>query len=230
MEGRIRRLTGELDAALESYNRAIDLDPSSALTYQQRARVHLDRGDLRAARADLDQAWRLDPELQNLSAERAQVLARLGEHVAARQVADDAIATRPGAGLSWVVRAIEVHIRGGDWSAAAADLAQAADRARPSDRVLFALMHAAARRRAGQPVTLAELRPLDELPYHDALIPVAAGAEPRPAHPRSPLRPRHHLPRRRPRRALEPLPPGWKVCSSRSNTSPACAFIDALPW
>ncbi|MCB9544245.1 MAG: tetratricopeptide repeat protein, partial [Myxococcales bacterium] len=184
MEGRIRRLTGELDAALESYNRAIDLDPSSALTYQQRARVHLDRGDLRAARADLDQAWRLDPELQNLSAERAQVLARLGEHVAARQVADDAIATRPGAGLSWVVRAIEVHIRGGDWSAAAADLAQAADRARPSDRVLFALMHAAARRRAGQPVTLAELRPLDELPYHDALIPVAAGAEapPPPTH------------------------------------------------
>ena len=36
---------GELDVPT-ILNRAIDLDPSSALTYQQRARVHLDRGDL----------------------------------------------------------------------------------------------------------------------------------------------------------------------------------------
>lgn len=232
MEGRIRRLAGALDAALESYNRAIDLDPSSALTFQQRARVHLDRGDLRAARADHDQAWRLEPDLPNLSAERAHVLARLGEQRAARQVADDAIATRPGAGLSWVVRAIEVHIRAGDWSAAAADLNKAAERARPCDRVLYALMHAAARRRAGQPVSLDGLRPLDEIPYHDALIAVAAGGEPPPP-------PTHEarcalaiarLAAGRRDGELEPLPPGWKTALESIEYEPACAFIAALPW
>jgi tetratricopeptide (TPR) repeat protein len=49
--------------ALADYNRAIELNPASAIGYFNRALVWRERGDLSLAKADYDRAVALDPRL-----------------------------------------------------------------------------------------------------------------------------------------------------------------------
>ncbi len=178
--GLIEHIGGDFDAALRAFDRTITLDPSFALTYQHRARAHFDRGDLRAARADLDQALRNDPGLEQLAVDRARVLWALGERAAAAAELDAAIATRPGAGRPRAERAVWIDARAGDYAAAADGLTAAIERATPADRVQFALLQAAAARKAGRPGPI-EIEPTGDIPTHDALIATARDGAPAPA-------------------------------------------------
>ena len=69
--GAARLAKRDLEGALADYNRAIELNPASAIGHFNRSLVWRERGDLARARADYDRAVALDPRLtDDVSRER----------------------------------------------------------------------------------------------------------------------------------------------------------------
>lgn len=237
VESRYWRAAGDLDRALETIDRALALDPAFGLTHQQRARVHLARGALDAAQADIDQAALLDPELADLAADRAMIRRAVGDLAGARAALDAAVDERPGDGRRWIFRAVLAHPPADP--AALADADRAVARARPAERVLFALIRSALHLRADRPRP-ALPAPAGEIPFHDALLPVARGdADPAAL---AALRHRTTAPEQRCALTLalwlaagdpsapwpDPGPLGAPTATQpAADPDPACALIDA---
>ncbi|MCA9538154.1 MAG: tetratricopeptide repeat protein, partial [Myxococcales bacterium] len=176
IDGLYWQAAGDLDQAIQRYDRAIDVDSRHPITFQQRARLHEERGDLDAAMADLNEALLLDPDLSQLQAQRARLLLREGKVDAAREAIDAPLSTRPGDAEVYAERAIHFHAAMGDFAAAAADLDRAMERANSGETGLYQLLRLVVARRAGLPAgaLAAEVGP----PWHRALLDVAAGKHP----------------------------------------------------
>ncbi|MFO0014881.1 MAG: tetratricopeptide repeat protein [Planctomycetota bacterium] len=60
--GILRALSGETEAALQSFDKTIELQPQFSDAYYNRAEIHVKQSDLRSAVADYDKAIELTPE------------------------------------------------------------------------------------------------------------------------------------------------------------------------
>ena len=85
----------DLGAALEDYNKAIELEPDAGWRYLERAFVFLDLGDIDAALTDLETGISFDPEDIGLYIEKGNLLADLGDIDAAIHEFDRAIEVDP---------------------------------------------------------------------------------------------------------------------------------------
>lgn len=63
----------DLDGAIASLDKAIELKPDFAEAYVQRNRLHMLKGSLDSALADLDKALLIDPEMKQAYAERGRI-------------------------------------------------------------------------------------------------------------------------------------------------------------
>ena len=85
----------DLEAAVDAYTKAIELDPTLAEAYNNRGNVKDDRGQPAAALADFDRAIELDPTLAVAYFNRGNVKRSLGRHDAAFADYDQAIELNP---------------------------------------------------------------------------------------------------------------------------------------
>jgi tetratricopeptide (TPR) repeat protein len=61
--GYVQRELGYLDAALNDYNKAIDIDPNNGKAYRERGHTYYDLGDHKKALDDWNKAITLDPSM-----------------------------------------------------------------------------------------------------------------------------------------------------------------------
>jgi O-antigen ligase len=87
-EGRYFLVTGDLDRALEAFDRALTLSPNDPQALVLRATVAARRGDLPAAVADAERAARLTPEDANALSLLASLYEQLGRTADAARVRD----------------------------------------------------------------------------------------------------------------------------------------------
>jgi tetratricopeptide (TPR) repeat protein len=85
-------IAGQVEAALEDYNRAMELDPNNARILANRAEAHYDLGDDEACIADAEGVMDLNPEDPSSFSLRGRALLRQGEHNLAWQDAEHAAA------------------------------------------------------------------------------------------------------------------------------------------
>ncbi|HYE99150.1 MAG TPA: protein kinase [Planctomycetota bacterium] len=118
----------DFEAAFTDSTRAIQLDPSLAWAYRNRAQAARARGDVDASLSDLARSIELEP-LQYLSyVERAWVrTVYRADYVGAREDGDRAVQLRPSSGYAWYARALARHALR-DAAGAAADAAEALER------------------------------------------------------------------------------------------------------
>jgi tetratricopeptide (TPR) repeat protein len=101
-DGIARAWRGELDAAIDSFDRAIAAAPRSSAAYLNRGMAHRRDGDLDRALADLDRAVRYAPRDAKTYFNRSLVLRQKGD--AARAAADERKALALDPSYSAVVR------------------------------------------------------------------------------------------------------------------------------
>lgn len=136
--GNARRDLGDLLAAMEDYNIAIQLDPQRAeIPLNGRGNLYRAVGNLQAALADYDAALQLNPRYAVALANRCLTRTRLGGREAARPDCDGAVAAA-GADDGWpfAVRAA-VALLAGDPGAAEPDLEEAVRRSPGSGSILY---------------------------------------------------------------------------------------------
>jgi len=85
-------ISGQVEAALEDYNRAMELDPNNARILANRAEAHYDLGDDESCIADAEGVMDLNPEDPSSFSLRGRALLRQGEHNLAWQDAEHAAA------------------------------------------------------------------------------------------------------------------------------------------
>lgn len=73
--GSVAQRLGDLEAADESYTRALEINPYSPVAFAHRGEVRVQRGLLLEAAADFTEAGKLDPTGQEPATRRAQVIA-----------------------------------------------------------------------------------------------------------------------------------------------------------
>ncbi|MGW1796093.1 tetratricopeptide repeat protein [Streptomyces sp. NPDC001984] len=100
---------GEHAAAQIQFDRAIELDPDSALAYEGRAIARGHQGDYGAAVADLAEAARLDPGNARILTVRGDYLRVTGDCVSAVRDLDRAIELDPTRAAAWAVRGATRH-------------------------------------------------------------------------------------------------------------------------
>jgi tetratricopeptide (TPR) repeat protein len=83
-------VAGQVEAALEDYNRALELSPEDARIMANRAEAHFDLGNDAACIADAERAMELNPDDPSPFALRGRTLLRQGEHNLAWQDAEHA--------------------------------------------------------------------------------------------------------------------------------------------
>jgi tetratricopeptide (TPR) repeat protein len=83
-------ISGQIEAALEDYNHALELDPENARIMANRAEAHYDLGNDEACIADAELAMDLNPEDPSPFALRGRALLRQGERNLAWQDAEHA--------------------------------------------------------------------------------------------------------------------------------------------
>jgi tetratricopeptide (TPR) repeat protein len=88
------RRGGELELAMEELERAIALDPESALAYRERGALHQRQGRLDAAASDYERSLAIGPSAEAYSA-RGLLRRALGQFEAARADCNSAIALAP---------------------------------------------------------------------------------------------------------------------------------------
>ena len=86
---------GEIDWAIEDYDRAIALDPKYPLTYYNRGNAFSKRGDIDLAIKDYDRAIALDPKLAQSYYNRGTAFSKRGDTDRAIEDYDRAIALDP---------------------------------------------------------------------------------------------------------------------------------------
>jgi len=114
--------TRGLDDAIQMFNRALDADSQSALTWARLAETYWARFDRtrepasrREAERALQHALEIDPELPEVLNARGFGLLIEGKLAAAREELDRAIEARPRFAMAWANLA-EVHRRNGDYA------------------------------------------------------------------------------------------------------------------
>jgi len=95
MRGWVHQGMGELGAAEDDYDRAIDLDPDDPRVYLARGQFALETGRLDAAIADFTEVTRLRPDLVDGYLQRAQVRIALDEREAALDDLNEGIRWSP---------------------------------------------------------------------------------------------------------------------------------------
>lgn len=117
---------GAYAQALTEYDRAIDLDPESAVAYRNRSGIRGDLGDHDGAIADLDRAVALEPGNAWYVALRGEHHRIAGRDAEAIRDLTEAIRLDPALEFAWASRGA-THGRAGDPDAALADLGRALD-------------------------------------------------------------------------------------------------------
>ena len=114
----------DLEAAVDAYTKAIELDPTLAVAYGNRGSAKDDRGQPAAALADFDRAIELDPTLAVAYFNRGNAKRSLGRHDAAFADYDQAIELEPTYAEAYNNRGYAKYARG-QHDAAFADLDRA---------------------------------------------------------------------------------------------------------
>jgi tetratricopeptide (TPR) repeat protein len=114
------RAKGAFDQALDEFNRAIQLDPRSALAYEGRGNTHVNKGEFDRAIADYNTALKLDPKLALAYVNRG--LAYVKKKDSAQAIADytEAIRIDPNLALAYLNRGSALA-RKGDYDRAIPD-------------------------------------------------------------------------------------------------------------
>jgi tetratricopeptide (TPR) repeat protein len=86
---------GDLDRALISLNRVIELDPMAAEAFCCRGGIHVERGDFDSAIVECGKAIQLDPNFDDAYSTRGQAYARKGVFDCALQDYDAALRINP---------------------------------------------------------------------------------------------------------------------------------------
>lgn len=105
-EGRIRFAHGDYDAAISSYNQALEIAPYLGDAYLQRGCAHEAKGDCQAALVDYDQALSNDPQLAGAYLHRGRVRTELGDLDAAEDDFNHFMTMRPNDVVGYLNRGI----------------------------------------------------------------------------------------------------------------------------
>jgi tetratricopeptide (TPR) repeat protein len=92
---------GELDRAIVEYDRAIELAPDFALSYNNRGQAYTDIGDFDQAIADLNRAIELDPDFAVAYNNRGQAYTNKGDFDQAIADLDQAIELAPDLAVAY---------------------------------------------------------------------------------------------------------------------------------
>jgi tetratricopeptide (TPR) repeat protein len=100
--------TGDPDRAIDTFTRALAIDPTLAMAYCNRASAFTARGRLNEAVADLKQAVALDPQSPPFHSNLALAYSRLGDYGKAIAYLEQTAALDPGMGsvfnnLAWLL-------------------------------------------------------------------------------------------------------------------------------
>jgi tetratricopeptide (TPR) repeat protein len=170
---------GEYQRALESFNKAIDLDPTVSDYFMNRGLIYYLRGQHRPAIADLDQAIRLDPGNAVALFNRGSVYDDVGEPDRALEDYGNAIRLKPSHPGPYRNRAV-TYMRRGEFQPALADLDRAItlDPTYPAAYLTRACLHAVTERADRAEIDYAKARQLaprqvPELPSASAVGEVA---------------------------------------------------------
>lgn len=116
--------SGELDAALADYNKAIEINPDLAAAYNNRANYYAAKKELIKAIADYDRAIDLNPLHVRALINRGITLRELKLYDRAIENFDFALRLGQLQGHAWAERGRTHHLRG-DWNYALADYRRA---------------------------------------------------------------------------------------------------------
>lgn len=122
--GIVQTQRGQLDKALESYEQAVELNPSDTTALVNRGLVKDELGDYEGAITDYSRAIELDPELTEAYYNRANTHHNQKQYALAIEDYSQAIAQSPEFAYGYVNRAIN-HELLGDVEQAISDLDQA---------------------------------------------------------------------------------------------------------
>jgi|GEM_PF-2941502 len=121
------RRQGDLDAALASYAKALEIDPHYAEVYERRAAIHLARGNQAAALADYAEAGRTDAEAPGPHYyARGRIHLKRSDYAAAIVDFTEALRHDPYFAAAYYGRGLAHHWKG-DHAAALADYDRALD-------------------------------------------------------------------------------------------------------
>ena len=95
VQGKNQHLRGDLQGAIATYTRVIEMDSSFAPAYKSRGLAYFDAGDKQRAIADYNQALNLSPDDAEAYNNRGNALASLGDHQRAIADYDEAIRLSP---------------------------------------------------------------------------------------------------------------------------------------
>jgi serine/threonine protein kinase len=105
------RKQGRLDEAIENFNKAITLDPNTAINYSERGSIYYDQDNQNKALDDFNTAIRLDPKLAVAYNNRAYVYYNKGKKKEALEDFNKAIELEPELAVSYNGRGIIYHER-----------------------------------------------------------------------------------------------------------------------
>ncbi len=110
LEGIAHHRAGRFQDALESYDRALELESNSAATVNSRGVTLIALGRIEHALADFKHAYTLDPSYLEAYLNAAALLRDTGRFEQAVELADQAIAGCPQSGTAWHIKAVAL-----DW-------------------------------------------------------------------------------------------------------------------
>ena len=122
--GSVKKAEGDLDHALASYNRAIELNPEFAEAFNNRGRIKKTKTDLAGALADFNRAIELKPDLATAYSNRGGVKKANGDLEGALADYNRAIELKPDMAAAYNNRADAKQIKG-DLDGALADFNRA---------------------------------------------------------------------------------------------------------
>jgi protein O-mannosyl-transferase len=115
---------GDLDQAIEDYNKAIEIHPDSPLGYNNRGDAYLNQGDFEQAISDYTRAMELDPRFVEAYYNRGTAYLKLGEFPQALADFDMAIRVNPDYSRAYYNRGT-IYLKQGDAEAAIQDFSRA---------------------------------------------------------------------------------------------------------